>query len=124
MSTSSVPEGARFIGADSIEPIDESSNFALVYPIAKLYEGTSSMSVTKVSITGRHRTLSSRRSTRLYLTLRGVLTFVLDGGEPIVVSSGDSLVIPRGCVYSLEGNATYLVLNTPAFEDGDDIYAE
>ena len=124
MSALNVPDGARLVRAGSTIPIEEPSNCALVRPVASVDEGDSSMSVTEVSISGRHRALSSRRSARLYYLLIGELSFVLDGGEPITISSGDSVIIPRACTYSLEGHATYLVLNTPAFENGDDNYFE
>lgn len=124
MTLRGLPEGARLITAGSIDCIEEPSNAALVFPLARLNEGASSVSVTKVSINGRHRSLSSRRSTRLYVVLEGELEFVLNRSATVVVASSDSLVIPRGCVYSLEGTAVYLVINTPSFEDGDDIYVE
>jgi hypothetical protein len=38
------------------------------------------------------------------------------------MQAGDILTLKQGCSYSLKGNAKYLVINTPAFEDGDDTY--
>ena len=120
----SLPEGARLVRSDDVSVIDESSNAALVFPLVRLVEGSSSISVTRVEINGRHRTLRSARSVRLYFVLSGSLDFVLDEGEPVTVEAEDTLVIPKGCWYNLAGRATYLVINCPAFEDGDDGYGE
>ena len=124
MSGEALPDGVVRVGVDDVMPIDEPSNDAVVFPLARVFEGTSSMSITRVVIEGRHRQLSTLRSKRTYFVLRGALTFTLDGGEATIVSTMELLVIPRGCVYGLSGRATYLVINTPAFESGDDVYAE
>jgi 3-hydroxyacyl-CoA dehydrogenase/mannose-6-phosphate isomerase-like protein (cupin superfamily) len=82
------------------------------------------MSVTWVELAGRHRRLRSDRSTRVYYILRGSATFVL-GDEPKVdARERDVVVVPRGTSYEFEGDVTYLVLNAPAFVEGDDIYDE
>ena len=80
------------------------------------------MSVTWVELAGRHRRLRTDRSTRVYYILRGSATFVL-GDEPKVdARERDVVVVPRGTSYEFEGDVTYLVLNAPAFVEGDDIY--
>jgi hypothetical protein len=112
----------RVIRRDEIAPIVESSNYARVYPLARVAEGSSSASATWVEIDGRHRRLSSTRSTRLYVVVTGDLTFHLEQEGPLRLTAGDALEIPRHCAYDLEGTATYLVINTPAFEEGDDVY--
>lgn len=122
MGEGSLPPGVRVIRQGGLAAIEEPSNSAHVYPVARLDEATSSMSITRVDIDGRHQWLSSQRSTRLYFVVLGQLVFHLQGADPISVATGDALVIPRNCFYDLEGTATYLVINTPAFEDGDDIY--
>jgi mannose-6-phosphate isomerase-like protein (cupin superfamily) len=103
---------------------DAPKNAAVVFPLTRVFEGASSLSITRVVIDGRHRELSSARSARVYFVVRGTLLFILDSGEPTMFGAEELLVIPRGCVYSLAGRATYLVINTPAFESGDDIYTE
>jgi mannose-6-phosphate isomerase-like protein (cupin superfamily) len=80
------------------------------------------MSLTWVSINGRHRELASRRSVRAYYVLSGELTFFLSGAAPETLRPGEALVVPRGRRYYLEGTGTYLVINTPAFREGDDEY--
>jgi mannose-6-phosphate isomerase-like protein (cupin superfamily) len=117
-----LPEGAYLVSLASAEVIEEPGNAALVRPLVRAAEAGSSVSVTWVSIDGRHQELASRRSARLYYVLSGHLTFVLSGRGPTAVAPGDLLVIPKGCPYYLEGTANYLVLNTPAFEPGDDVY--
>lgn len=108
----------------AVEAIDEQANHALVRPLAQIREAGSSVSVTWVELTGRHRVLSSRSSARLYYVLTGELTFTLPGGSPTAVRSGELFVIPKGCKYGFAGTGTYLVINTPAFQPGDDEYAE
>jgi hypothetical protein len=112
---SSLPVGVQVVRSGMGERLEEPANAAHVRPVVRFSEGSSSTSVSWVSIDGRHRPLSSRRSARCYYVLTGDLTFVLASGRPLSV-------IPRGCVYEFEGTATYLVMNTPAFEPGDDEY--
>lgn len=102
----------------------EPENAAEVQPVIAFSEGSSSASVTWVSIDGRHRRLSSSRSARCYYVLSGNLTFVVGSEAPIPMSTGDALVIPRGLSYDFSGTATYLVINTPAFESADDVFVE
>jgi mannose-6-phosphate isomerase-like protein (cupin superfamily) len=119
---SSLPLGVQVVRSGMGERLEEPANAAHVRPVVRFSEGSSSTSVSWVSIDGRHRPLSSRRSARCYYVLTGDLTFVLASGRPLSVRANDALVIPRGCVYEFEGTATYLVMNTPAFEPGDDEY--
>jgi mannose-6-phosphate isomerase-like protein (cupin superfamily) len=122
MGDEKLPRGAVLIRRDSMAAIAEPSNAAHVYPLARLREGRSSASITRVDIDGRHQWLSSKRSTRLYFVVSGELIFHLQDAKPVRVAAGDALEIPRNCMYDLEGIATYLVINTPAFEEGDDNY--
>jgi mannose-6-phosphate isomerase-like protein (cupin superfamily) len=109
---------------DNVEGFEEPTNSAVVRPLIRASEGPSSVSVTWVSLDGRHRQLASRRSARLYYVLSGALTFVVGGEDPEILEAGGLLVVPKGMQYHLEGTGTYLVLNTPAFEAGDDEYTE
>lgn len=124
MTGRDLPSGAYKTSVESAEVIDEPSNSATVRPLARADEGSSSVSMTWVALDGQHQELASGRSTRIYYVLSGVFTFVLDGGQPVPLVAGEVLVIPRGCRYSFEGTGTYLVLNTPAFQPGDDEYTE
>ena len=82
------------------------------------------LSVTWVRIDGRHRRLRTHRSTRLYAVLDGSLRIECDPDPPAQLRAGEVAAIPRGAAYALEGTATYLVINAPAFTAGDDEYLE
>jgi uncharacterized cupin superfamily protein len=120
----SPPTGVQFVPRGLGDWSDEPGNNARVERIVRFAQGPSSTSVTWVSIHGRHRRLASLRSARCYYLLSGELVFTFDSGQECNTRAGDTLVIPRNCVYGLEGTATYLVMNTPAFEAGDDRYVD
>jgi mannose-6-phosphate isomerase-like protein (cupin superfamily) len=82
------------------------------------------LSVTQVRLAGRHRPLRTYRSTRVYYVLEGAAEFAVGGAEPVRAESGDVVVVPRGERYWLAGNLSYLVVNAPAFVEGDDVYDE
>ena len=83
---------------------------------------TPDVSVTYVRLSGAHRVLRTVRSTRVYYVLEGAARFTVGDGEPFDAECGDAVIIPRGMGYSLQGTLVYLVINSPAFVDGDDIY--
>jgi mannose-6-phosphate isomerase-like protein (cupin superfamily) len=80
------------------------------------------MSVTWVRLAGRHRRLRTDRSARVYYVLDGSAVFVLDDEPEFEARQGDVVVVPRGIPYEFRGEITYLVVNAPAFVDGDDVY--
>jgi mannose-6-phosphate isomerase-like protein (cupin superfamily) len=80
------------------------------------------MSVTWVRLAGRHRRLRTDRSARVYYVLDGSATFVLGDEPEHEARTGDVVVVPRGVPYEFRGDMTYLVVNAPAFVDGDDVY--
>jgi mannose-6-phosphate isomerase-like protein (cupin superfamily) len=82
------------------------------------------ISVTWVRLSGRHRRLLTRRSTRVYYVLDGSATFVVGDGPELEARRGDVVVVPRGTPYEFRGETTYLVVNAPAFVEGDDVYDE
>jgi mannose-6-phosphate isomerase-like protein (cupin superfamily) len=122
VSTGPFPAEVYRTSIDKAEVFEEPSNSAVVRPLVRAAEGASSVSVTWVSLDGRHRQLASRRSARIYYVLSGALTFAVGDDEPEDLGAGALLVIPKGLPYRLEGRGTYLVLNTPAFEPDDDEY--
>jgi mannose-6-phosphate isomerase-like protein (cupin superfamily) len=87
-------------------------------------EDGAGLSLTEVRLSGAHRPLRSLRSPRVYYVIQGSAAFRVGAAEPVVAGPGDIVVIPRGEVYSLEGELTYLVLNAPPYADGDDVYEE
>jgi mannose-6-phosphate isomerase-like protein (cupin superfamily) len=80
------------------------------------------MSVTWVRLAGRHRRLRTDRSARVYYVLQGSAVFVVGDGPELEARKDDVVVVPRGVAYEFWGEMTYLVVNAPAFVDGDDVY--
>jgi len=83
----------------------------------------SAVSVTWVRLDGRHRRLRTDRSTRVYYILDGTATFDV-GGHRYDVQKDDVVLVPVSTPYELWGQTTYLVVNGPAFADGDDVYVQ
>jgi mannose-6-phosphate isomerase-like protein (cupin superfamily) len=80
------------------------------------------ISVTWVSIAGRHDRVVNHESDRVYYVIDGSGRFqVGDGAEVETVSTGDFVFIPRGTAYEFEGEMRYLVINGPAFRNGADV---
>jgi mannose-6-phosphate isomerase-like protein (cupin superfamily) len=92
--------------------------------IVRRPEHGADLSVTRVRLEGRHRRLRTDRSTRVYHVVDGEATFVLGDGDPFAIGAGDTVVVPRGVFYELWGAITYLVINGPAFAEGDDVYED
>jgi mannose-6-phosphate isomerase-like protein (cupin superfamily) len=86
-------------------------------------EHEAGLSLTRVRLEGSHRPLHTDRSARVYYVLEGSASFTV-GQEELVAGPGDVVVVPRGETYSLAGELTYLVLNAPAYREGDDVYDE
>jgi len=82
------------------------------------------LSLTHVRLSGAHRPIWTPRSTRVYYVLEGSARFTLGAAEPVVAKAGDVVIVPRGELYSFEGEIAYLVLNAPAYIEGDDHYEE
>lgn len=82
------------------------------------------ISVTWISIDGRHKRLVSRQSDRVYYIVSGAGRFELGDAAPVAVAAGEIVFIPRDVDYALEGRMTYLVMNGPAFRPGADEYLE
>ena len=102
-----------------VPEIEEPSNDLVM---RKLVEG-GDLSATWVRIAGEHRPLRTDSSTRLYHVVEGGGWFSL-GDERFEITAGDLVVVPRGTPYALGGELIYLVLNAPAFREGDDIYVD
>jgi mannose-6-phosphate isomerase-like protein (cupin superfamily) len=116
--------GARVIRLGDADALAEPANALHLRTLVTAGEIGPDVSVTWVQIAGRHRRLRSDRSTRVYAVLSGVLAFQVGEEEPVPVSSGELIVIPRTAPYELAGTGTYLVVNAPAFVDGDDLYLD
>jgi mannose-6-phosphate isomerase-like protein (cupin superfamily) len=116
--------GARVIRLGDADVVAEPANALRLRTLVTFEEFGPDVSVTWVQIAGRHRRLRSERSARVYAVLSGVLTFQVGDDEPAQVSSGELIVIPRAAPYELAGTGSYLVVNAPAFVDGDDHYLD
>lgn len=112
------------IRPENVPEVDEPSNDLVMRKLVDAAAGGGDLSVTWVRIDGRHRPLRTDASTRLYHVVEGDGWFEL-GDEPRVeIRPGDVVVVPRGTPYALGGVLTYLVINGPAYREGDDIYSE
>ena len=79
------------------------------------------LSVTWVSIDGRHPRVVNQTSDRVYYVLDGSGRFQVGDGVPWgEVAAGDFVFVPRGTPYEFEGEMRYLVMNGPAFRAGSD----
>ena len=116
--------GARVIRLGDADVVAEPANALRLRALVTFEEFGPDVSVTWVQIAGRHRRLRSERSARVYAVLSGVLTFQVGDDEPAQVASGELIVIPRAAPYELAGTGSYLVVNAPAFVDGDDHYLD
>jgi len=84
-------------------------------------EHSPAISVTWVSIAGRHERVVNHESDRVYYVIEGTGRFQAgDGAETERVTAGDFVFIPRGTPYEFEGEMRYLVINGPAFRAGSD----
>ena len=82
------------------------------------------LSVTWISLRGRHCRIVCRESDRVYYILAGGVSFNLGDAPPQTAVAGDSVFIPRGTPYDFAGDIDYLVMNGPAFRAGSDDYLD
>jgi mannose-6-phosphate isomerase-like protein (cupin superfamily) len=102
----------------------EPLNDAVVRPLVSADAHGPDISATWVRLGGRHRRLRTDHSTRVYHVLDGRATFQVGEEPPFEIETGDTVVVPRGAPYEFAGEMTYLVMNGPAFVEGDDVYEE
>jgi len=81
------------------------------------------ISVTLVDIDGEHLELRTDSSSRLYVIYEGEFTFTIEGST-FAATKEDVILVARGETYSFSGKGKYLVINSPAFKSGDDIYSD
>ncbi len=122
MSSPAEESRGLIVGLDPSRFVDEPSNQLRLQSLVTAAEHGGDISITWVQIAGRHRRLRTQRSTRVYALLAGELTIELDDAPAAAIPVGGVAVVPRGAFYALEGTGTYLVINAPAFVDGDDEY--
>jgi mannose-6-phosphate isomerase-like protein (cupin superfamily) len=105
-----------------VPAVSQPDNELLLRALVGAADTRGDISVTWVQLAGRHQRLRTTRSTRVYLVLTGAVTMQLGSDAPQLLEAGQLLVIPAGMPYELSGVGTYLVINAPAFEPGDDDY--
>jgi mannose-6-phosphate isomerase-like protein (cupin superfamily) len=109
---------------DEQPPIGEPGHPLVMRRLVDRERHGDAMSITWIQIWGEHRRLRTDASQRAYVILNGSGRFQWGEEEPVTAGAGDVVLIPRGVDYELSGWFTYLVINAPAFADGDDIYAQ
>jgi len=83
-------------------------------------EHSQDISVTWVRIWGHHKRMVCDISDRPYYIIEGEGEFQVGDDEPVKVTGGDFVFIPKGVPYEFSGHMTYLVMNGPAFLPGSD----
>ena len=110
--------------SENVDLVREDSNNLSFRQLVRASLCGPDLSVTWVEINGRHRRLFTNQSTRVYYLLEGVFTFNIFTENAILANAGDVVVIPRCQPYYFSGTGKYIVINGPAFQEGDDIYQE
>ena len=110
------------VSPDDVPEVAAADDELVMRPLVRAAEHGADVSLTWVRLSGRHRRLRTDRSTRVYYLLDGEATFAVGDEPPFAATAGDAVVVPRGTPYAFWGETTYLVVNGPAFVDGDDVY--
>lgn len=111
------------IDQESIAWSEEPENHIRYKQLITALQHGPDISVTLVDIDGEHLELRTDVSSRLYVLLEGSFTFTIEGST-FSASKEDVILIARGETYSFSGKGKYLVINSPAFKSGDDIYSD
>jgi mannose-6-phosphate isomerase-like protein (cupin superfamily) len=110
------------ISPDDEPDIAAPADDVVMRPLVRRDRHGTDVSITWVRLDGRHRRLRTDRSTRVYYILDGTATFDV-GGDRFDVRKDDVVVVPVSTPYEFWGETTYLVVNGPAFAEGDDVYS-
>jgi mannose-6-phosphate isomerase-like protein (cupin superfamily) len=109
------------ISPDDVPEVDAPEDAVVMRQLVRRDAHGGDVSMTWVRLHGRHRRLRTDRSTRVYYVLDGAASFIV-GDERFEARAGDVVLVPVSTPYEFQGEATYLVINGPAFADGDDVY--
>jgi quercetin dioxygenase-like cupin family protein len=115
---------SRHVSPVDVERVLEPENGLSMRALVTGRHSGDALSLTEVELDGVHRRLRSRRTTRTYYVLEGSFDFQVERAPGVLVRAGEALVLAAGTAYGLAGRGRYLVLNTPAFRDGDDEYLD
>ena len=91
-------------------------------PAFALPAETDALSVTYVTIWGRHRRIRCDECDRVMFVVAGAAIVQVGEEPPTRLGAGDFVLIPRGTPYQFQGQMTYLVINSPAYREGADRY--
>ena len=105
-----------------LDLIAEPQNDLVLRTLVSASPTGSEVSVTWVQLDGRHRRLRSVRTTRIYYVLEGSFDFEINSEKTVSVGKADLVILKSGTEYALSGTGAYLVINAPAYQDGDDVY--
>jgi mannose-6-phosphate isomerase-like protein (cupin superfamily) len=119
-----VKSKARLVKSNLLPVISEPNNDLVLRQLVSRAVDGPEISITWVDIAGQHNPLKTDSSTRIYYILEGDFVFDCEKMESMSASAGDVVVIYKSCLYSFKGSGKYLVINSPAFQEGDDIYIQ
>ena len=104
--------------------MDGERNPLVMKKVIQREDQSEDISITWVKIWGYHKKLVCHVSDRAYYIIEGKGEFNVEGYPTGKVNKGDHVFIPKGVPYDFEGHMTYLVINSPAFQVGSDVYLE
>jgi len=81
---------------------------------------TDSISLTWVTLFGRHEKVVNEISDRVYYIIDGEADFEIGDNEKGSVTGGDVVLIPKDVPYVFEGHMTYVVMNSPGYVPDSD----
>ena len=81
---------------------------------------TDSISLTWVTLFGRHEKVVNEISDRVYYIIDGEADFEIGDSEKGSVTGGDVVLIPKDVPYVFEGHMTYVVMNSPGYVPDSD----
>ena len=84
--------------------------------------GSEDVSITWIRLDGHHQRLRSGDTIRIYYVLSGSLVFEIEPDVHIAAERDHTVILDPSSAYSLSGTGEYLVINAPAFTEGDDEY--
>lgn len=119
-----LPGGAVLRRFADVPEVAEPGNGLVLRGLVDAADPAGDLSATWVRLEGHHRRLRTDASARLYVVLHGGGTIAVGDADPVVLADGDVVLLPPGTPYDLDGPLTYLVMNRPAYRDGDDVYLE
>ena len=112
------------IKTKDLPELDGERNPLVMKKVIQREDQSENISITWVKIWGYHKKLVCHVSDRAYYIIEGTGEFNVEGYPTGKVNKGDHVFIPKGVPYDFEGHMTYLVINSPAFQVGSDVYLE